>query len=179
MKQLLVGLLAASLTSLALAETHPINLSLTPDISLQDRSDRIEGLTLSIWGENEQESLALGFVNGSVGDSMGLSIGLLNYAENYSGLQWGVLNSTKGDFSGWQHGGANHVAGELYGLQTGWLNCVAGNLRGLQLGLVNFARNAGPGGQIGLLNVIAENDMWIVDLPEQLAPAMIFVNWRF
>ena len=178
MKKLLVGLMAASLTCIAIADTQPINLSLTPDISLQDRSDRIEGLTLSIWGENEQESLAIGFVNGCCCDSMGLSLGLVNYAENYTGVQWGILNTAKGDFSGWQHGAGNHVGGELYGLQTGWLNC-AGHLRGLQLGLVNYTRTAGPGGQIGLLNVIAQNDMWIVDLPEQLAPAMIFVNWRF
>ncbi|MFT5127777.1 MAG: hypothetical protein ACI8W8_001384 [Rhodothermales bacterium] len=178
MKKLLVGLMAASITCLSFAETQPINLSLTPDISLQDRSDRIEGLTLSIWGENEQESLAIGFVNGSVGESMGLSLGLLNYADNYTGLQWGVLNTAKQDYAGWQHGFGNHVGGELYGLQTGWLNC-ANHLRGVQLGLVNFTQTAGPGLQVGLLNIIAQNDMWFVDLPEQVAPAMIFVNWRF
>jgi hypothetical protein len=170
--------MAASITCLAMAETQPINLSLTPDISLQDRSDRIEGLTLSIWGENEQQGLGWGFVNGSVGDSMGLSIGIINYAENYTGIQWGTLNTAKQDFTGWQIGLGNHVGSDLYGLQTGWFNC-AGDLRGVQLGLVNFTRTAGPCLQVGLINIIAENDMWIVDLPEQLAPAMIFVNWRF
>jgi hypothetical protein len=177
MKKLFIALAAAALTTTALADTVAFNLSLTPDVALADRSDRIEGLTLSIWGENNQEAISLGFVNGSVGDSTVFNWGLLNYADNFTGVQWGVLNTAKEDYLGWQHGLANHVGGDLTGLQTGWFNC-ANHLSGLQVGLINYAKTA-SGLQVGVLNLIEQNDMWIVDLPEQLAPAFIFVNWRF
>jgi hypothetical protein len=41
---------------------EPLQLSLTPDFALYDRSERIEGVTLSIWGENPQSAFALGLV---------------------------------------------------------------------------------------------------------------------
>jgi hypothetical protein len=169
-----------------MAETKPFNLSITPDIAIQDRSDTIEGLTLSIWGENQQASLALGIVNGSVGQSTGLSLGFLNYAENYDGLQWGLVNHSKGDFIGWQSGflfgivgsAVNYTGGTMKGLQTGVVN-YAGRLAGLQLGLVNYAEGTDAGVQIGLVNIIRKNAHWFTELPDELAPAMVFVNWRF
>jgi hypothetical protein len=169
----------------AMAQTKPFNASITPGCSVYGRTVMIEGLTLSIWGENPQTSLAIGFVNGSTGQSAGLSLGLLNYAENYKGLQWGFVNYTTGDFSGWQGGfgfgllvsALNYTGGTMKGLQTGVVNC-AGKLTGLQLGLLNYAKTADAGVQIGLVNIIPENE-WFTNLPDELAPGMIFVNWRF
>lgn len=162
----------------AMAQTKPFNASLTPDYSVYGRDVRIEGVTLSIWGENPQTSLALGFVNGTSGDSAGLSWGfVLNYAEHYQGIQWALINSTKGDFLGWQGGLVNYTGGSIKGLQSGVVNC-AGHLTGLQFGFVNYAETAKTGVQIGLVNLIPSNE-WFSGLPDELAPGMIFVNWCF
>jgi hypothetical protein len=178
MKNLLIGLVALSLTGSALAQQKTLNLSFAPGVALEASDERIIGLTLSVWGENPQEALAIGLVNGSRADSSGISFGLLNYAQHYDGLQWGTLNTASGDMNGWQHGMGNHVGGDFYGLQTGVVNCV-GSLRGLQLGLINYAEKADLGVQVGLLNIIRENNKWLGELPSAVAPAMVFVNWRF
>lgn len=185
MKRLLAFIVSTVVASGAMAETKPFNLSITPNVAVYDRSETIEGLTLSIWGENPQTSLAIGFVNGATGESAGLSLGLLNYAENYKGLQWGLVNYTTGDCSGWQGGfgfgiavsALNYTGGAMKGLQTGIVN-YAGKLTGLQFGLVNYAATADDGVQIGLVNIIPEN-RWFSGLPDELAPGMIFVNWGF
>ena len=179
MKKLLACLVIVLASTVARAESRPFNLSLTPDIAVYDRSETIEGLTLSVWGENPQTSLALGIANGAPGDSAGLSWALvLNYADNYKGIQWAPINYTKGDFLGWQGGFVNYTAGAMKGLQSGVVN-YAGGVTGLQFGFVNFADDADAGVQIGLVNVIRENTSWFKELPEQLAPGMILVNWRF
>ncbi len=185
MKKLLIVFAGLLVASGAMAETRPFNLSLTPDVAVYERSDTIKGVTLSVWGENQQTSLAVGFVNGTIGESAGLSLGLLNYAESYKGLQWGLVNYTADDFSGWQGGfgfgllvsALNYTGGDMRGLQTGVVN-YAGKLTGLQFGLVNYAETAKSGVQIGLVNIIPENE-WFSNLPDELAPGMIFVNWRF
>ena len=87
MKKLWVVFAGLLIASGAMAQTKPFNASVTPDYSVYGRDVMIEGLTLSIWGESPQTSLAIGFVNGSIGQSAGLSLGLLNYAESYKGLQ--------------------------------------------------------------------------------------------
>jgi len=185
MKRLLIVLAGMFIASGAAAETRPFNLSLTPDAAVYDRGDIIKGITLSIWGENQQTSLAIGFVNGTIGESAGLSVGLLNYAENYKGLQWGLVNYTTGNFAGWQGGpfvgllvsAVNYTGGDMTGLQLGAVN-YAGRLSGLQIGLVNYAETTDAGVQIGLVNIIPQNE-WFDNLPDELAPAMILVNWRF
>lgn len=179
MKKLLTCLALFMLSSGIMAGTHPFNLSLTPDIAVYDRTETIEGITLSVWGENPQTSLALGIVNGSTWQSAGLSWALfLNYADDYKGIQWAPINYTKGDFFGWQDGFVNYSGGNMRGLQMGFVN-YAGRVTGLQLGFVNFANDADAGVQIGIVNIIRSNTNWFTDLPEELAPAMLFVNWRF
>jgi len=161
-----------------MAGTHPIQLSLTPDIAIVDRAETIKGLTLSIWGENPQRALSLGIANGSTGQSAGVSLGfILNYADDYKGIQWAPVNYTKGDFLGWQAGFVNYTDGVMKGFQSGWVN-YAGSLTGLQLGFVNYAKTAETGVQIGLVNLIPSN-AWFSELPDELAPGMLFVNWRF
>lgn len=162
----------------ALAGTKPLQVSITPEFALYDRTERIEGLALSLWGENPQSALALGVVNGSTGRSAGISWAfLLNYADSYTGLQWAPVNYSTGDVLGWQAGIVNYTAGQIKGLQTGGIN-YAGRLTGLQLGFINYAETAETGLQLGLLNLIPSN-AWFTGLPNELAPGMIFVNWRF
>jgi len=175
----------ALVTTGVVAGGKPFQASLTPDIAIYDRNVPISGLTLSIWGENPQTGLAVGLVNGSTGQSAGLSVGFVNYAESYKGLQWGLVNYTKQDFSGWQGGpffgllvsAVNYTGGTMTGFQCGVVN-YAGKMTGLQLGLVNYAASVDSGVQIGLVNLIPEN-RWFSGLPDELAPCMVFVNWRF
>jgi hypothetical protein len=184
MKKILTFVGAALLASGAMAESKPIQLSLTPDIAIYDRSETINGLTIGIWSENPQTAFALGIVNGSTGYSAGLSVGIINYADSYKGLQWGVVNYTKQDFSGWQGGPlcglvgsvVNYTGGTMTGFQCGLVN-YAGRLSGLQLGVVNYAV-AASGVQIGVVNIMPENQ-WFTELPNDLAPGMVIVNWRF
>jgi len=181
MKKLLAFLILALVSSGAMAGTKPFNLSLTPDVALCDRSDTIEGMTLSVWGENPQSSFALGIANGTVGQSVGFGLGVLNYSDDYKGLQWGVVNYTKKNALGWQGflfgGFVNYTYDTITGLQTGVVN-YGGLLKGVQFGLVNYASDADDGVQIGLINVMPKNQ-WFSGLPNELAPGMIFVNWRF
>ena len=178
MKKLLTVLVGAMIAGGVVVASEPIQLSLTPDIAIFSRTERIEGLALSIWGENPQTALALGIVNGSTGQSEGLSWSwILNYADNYTGVQWALVNYTKSDFLGWQGGFVNYTDGSMKGFQGGAVN-YAGRLTGLQLGFVNYAETAENGVQIGVVNLIPSNP-WFTGLPDELAPGMIFVNWRF
>lgn len=184
MKKLLAALVGVMGVSGVMA-SEPIQLSLTPDFAIYDRSERIEGFSLSIWGENPQSALAIGLVNGSTGDSVGLSVGLLNYADTYTGLQWGLVNYTTGDFAGWQGGFClglvgsvvNYTGGTMTGFQCGIVN-YAGNLNGFQLSFVNYADKVEAGVQIGIVNIMPQNE-WFSRLPDELAPGMVIVNWHF
>jgi hypothetical protein len=164
-------LLAAHLIALSsvYAESKPFQLSLTPEIALQERDTLIEGLSLNIWGENEQRAIAFGLVNGSYGSSVGVSLGGLNYAEDYKGIHLGL---------------ANYAGGQFSGAQVGWFFGFSGinyaySLTGLQLGLVNYAETAENGIQIGLINIMNETPGWFDGFPTDVAPAMILLNWRF
>ena len=167
-------------------ENPSFQASLAPDHALYDRTQRIEGMTLSIWGENPQSAFALGLVNGSSGESSGLSLGVLNYAESYKGVQWAFANFTENDCCGWQGGPVlglvvsvlNYTGGSMKGLQTGVIN-LSGKLSGLQLGLINYTQTAESGVQIGLINLIASNEGWFNRLPDEVAPGMVLVNWHF
>ncbi len=178
---ILVGVIGMS----SVMASEPLQLSLTPDIAMHDRSERIEGVAFNIWGENPQAGFALGLVNGSTGDSVGLSVGLVNYADSYTGCQWSLVNYTTGDFTGWQGGflfgvlvsAVNYTGGSMNGFQCGLVN-YAGKLNGLQFGFVNVADTADSGVQIGVFNIMPEN-AWFSRLPDELAPGMVLVNWHF
>jgi hypothetical protein len=178
MKRALTFALVLGLAGIVRAADKPFNASLTPDIAIQPTSATVSGLTLSIWGQNQQHSLAIGFVNGTSGDSSGLCIGLVNYGDKYTGVQWGIVNYEKGDFLGWQSAAVNYTDGMFTGFQSGWID-YAGNLNGFQLGLVNIADQAKAALQIGLVNIIQQNTMWFRELPDALAPGMVIANWRF
>ena len=164
MKKLTMIALCCAVAAGAYAESKPFQASLIPDIAIHSSDTHIKGVSLSIWGENPQTSLALGFVNGTTGDSSGISLGVLgNYAENYKGAQLAhFLNYTSGNFTGLQLAAVNY----------------AGKLKGVQLGLVNYAEATDTGIQVGFVNIIKENTEWFKNFPDEVAPAMIFVNWR-
>ena len=140
-------------------------LSLTPDIAIHPDTTPIEGFSLNVWGENPQRALSLGFINGSSGESSGVSLGLLaNYAENYSGAHLAWF--------------ANYASGRFSGLQWSVFN-YAETLNGVQLGWVNFADTVEKGLQVGLLNVMKNNTYWFGGMPREVAPMMVLVNWRY
>ncbi len=78
MKKIIISfvicVIASAITSSVFATEKAFQASLTPDIAIHDKTTRIEGFTLSIWGCNPQTSFALGFVNGTSGDSKGVSL---------------------------------------------------------------------------------------------------------
>ena len=154
----------------------PIQLSLTPDIALYPRDTAVKGFSLNIWGENPQQSLTIGFVNGSTGDSAGLSWGLVNYAESYTGVQLGWVNISTEHFVGLQDAYVNYAQGTFKGLQYGVVN-ISQDTTGLQLGLVNYAEKL-HGVQIGLVNVAMNNPVF-TDFPDKLAPGFPILNWSF
>ena len=179
---LFLGMMVAA----AHAQVESFQASFTPKHALHDQETRIEGLTLSIWGENPQSALSIGFVNGSTGTSQGFSLGLMNYSERYSGLQWSCANFSHSDFSGWQGGPlfgllgsvVNYCGGDMSGLQTGCVN-LTGGMSGVQIGLINYAQKVEGGLQIGIVNLIGNTGGWFTAWPNEIAPGMIFVNWKF
>ena len=162
MKKLVIAVLICLVASSAYAESKPFQLSLVPDVAIHSKDTHIKGVTLNIWGQNPQSAFALGFVNGSTGDSKGFSWGLVNYAESYTGVEVGLVNYATGNFTGVQSGFFNYAV----------------KLKGLQLGTINYAKTAESGIQIGLINIISQNQ-WFTGFPNELAKGMVFVNWRF
>ena len=162
MKKLVIVALICVVASSAYAESKPFQLSLVPDVAIHSKDTHIKGVTLNIWGQNPQSAFALGFVNGSTGDSKGFSWGLVNYAESYTGVELGLVNYATGNFTGVQSGFFNYAV----------------KLKGLQLGTINYAKTAESCIQIGLINIISQNQ-WFTGFPNELAKGMVFVNWRF
>ena len=174
---LLTCLVMFMAASQAMASAAFLQASLTPDIAVWARGTRIEGVSFSIWGENPQTSFALGLVNGFNDMSKGAALGLFNYSDSYTGFQLGVVNYTEGDFFGWQLGAFDYTVGAVQGVQTGFVN-YAGRLKGVQIGLVNYAAEVESGVQIGIVNIIPRN-AWFTRFPDEIAPAMVLLNWRF
>jgi hypothetical protein len=180
-KLFIIAAFAISAAGLQAEESHGFQASLTPDIAIYPKTDEIRGLSLNIWGENPQHGVALGFVNGSSGDSAGFTWGLFNYADSYTGVSWGLVNYSKTSFVGWQGGIwlplVNVSKGKFIGFQDAWLFNYAEEFHGFQLGLVNYSEQL-HGVQIGLVN-IAKNNPWFDEFPDKLATGFPIVNWSF
>ena len=108
------------------AEEKAFQASLTPHLAIYDRTEKIAGLTLSIWGENPQQSAAFGFVNGCTGKSMGACFGLVNYAESYKGAQFSFFN-TDDLLNGIQFGILNYTKKSRNAFQFGIINIIDDN----------------------------------------------------
>jgi hypothetical protein len=178
MKKILImsGFVAGAMAAYADDEAS-FQASLTPNIAIHPKTTQITGLSLSVWGENPQKGAALGFVNGSTGESSGFTWGLYNYNETYTGVQWGVVNYSQKSFTGWQYSFVNYDQGYFKGLEMGFVN-VSQETHGLQFGTINYAENLDKGVQIGFINIAANNE-WFKNFPDELAKGMVFVNWSF
>lgn len=180
MKKLMVAVLGCAMASGAMAESAGFQLSLTPDIAIQDRNTEITGLSIGIWNENPSPKFnwQIGFANGTTGDSVGVQFpAIYNYAESYTGLQLGIVNYSTEQFVGLQWGVVN-VANELTGAQLGTVNVAQSVDSGFQMGVVNYAATADNLFQLGVINIIADN-AWFSDFPDDLAQGMVIVNWSF
>jgi len=165
MKKSLLVLICCFFATGAFAQSQPFQASLIPDIAIHSRTTHIKGFTLGVWSENPQNAVALGIVNGSTGASSGLSFGLLaNYTESYEGAQIAWI--------------ANYAAVSLSGFQWAAFNYAA-RLHGLQLGFINFAESSDKGVQVGLINIMNSTKDWFTGFPDEIAPVMPLVNWRF
>ncbi len=188
MKKLMIAAAACALTAGSFAETAGFQLSLTPDIAIEDRTTDINGVSIGVWNENPSEKFQwqFGFVNGATGDSTGVQtwlpiplLTLFNYADSYTGVQLGVVNYVKQDFTGAQLGLVNYTEGAVIGLQAPAIFNYANTMNGIQFGLVNYAEMVENWAfQIGLANIINENG-WFDDFPSDLAKGFVFVNWSF
>lgn len=165
MKKVILVLVACLFATGAFAQSPAFQMSLIPGIALHPPATHIRGVSLNIWGENPQTGIALGIVNGSTGDSTGVSLGLLaNYAESYKGAHLAWI--------------ANYASGRFRGLQLAAFNYAA-QLNGLQLGFVNFADASDQSLQVGFINIMNGTQRWFKNFPDEIAPVMPIVNWRF
>jgi hypothetical protein len=117
-------------------------------------------------------------------DMIGFQGAVVNRADQFTGLQTGILNLTNhgGDFTGLQFGLMNRAKmfkglqlglffnkadEEMNGVQIGLINSATA-FRGMQIGLVNSARDA-KGVQIGLINIMRNS----------YVPVMVILNAKF
>ncbi|QBG48695.1 hypothetical protein EGM51_15265 [Verrucomicrobia bacterium S94] len=184
MKKLMIAAAACALTAGSFAETAGFQLSLTPDIALQDRATEIKGVSIGVWNENPSPEFQwqFGFVNGSTGDSVGVKWfvflpTIYNYAEDYTGASLGLVNYASGEFVGLQWGFVNY-AQALTGAQLGFVNIGKEVDGAFQWGFVNYAETAHNLFQLGLVNIISDNE-WFTDFPSDLSKGMIIANWTF
>ncbi len=181
-KKLMIAVLSCAVVSGMAARGAGFQASLTPDIAIQDRDTEINGVSIGVWNENPGSQWQLGFVNGATGDSAGLQSfvflpTIYNYAENYTGVQLGIVNYASGEFIGLQWGFVD-IANSLTGVQLGAVNLAQSVDGGFQCGVVNYAETAHNLFQLGLVNIIADN-AWFSDFPNDLAQGMVIVNWSF
>jgi hypothetical protein len=176
-KPIFSGLVALSVICAPAREIKPFQLSLASNIALHPNTTIIHGLALNLQGENSQQALNLGFMNGSTGKSGGFSVAFTaNVAESYSGVMWSMVNVSTVKFIGWQGGLVNFSQGGMVGVQTGLINA-ADECHGLQLGWFNFCENL-HGVQIGFLN-ISQNNPWFEQLPRKFTRGFPLLNWSF
>ena len=184
MKRVIIATLAIA-TAGSVFASKGFQASLTPDIAVHDRNTEINGVSIGVWNENPSPKFQwqFGFVNGATGDSVGAQWFIFlptfyNYAQNYKGVQFAVVNNTFGDFVGWQGAFLNMTHGECVGLQSGTIN-YAKQMHGVQLGAVNYAHTVEDWAfQLGLVNIIADN-AWFNEFPGEFAKGFIIANWSF
>lgn len=111
----------------------------------------------------------------------GVQSSLVDVADSFNGVQWGLANINKQYFAGVQLGLVNYAKNNFTGMQwglvnytdaftggqIGWVN-IAKDVKGLQFGFVNYTETI-HGLQIGLANIATKN--WL--------PFMVLVNGRF
>ncbi len=91
-------------------------------------------------------------------------------------LALGIINGTADDSAGVCLGFINY-SDKYKGVQFGAVN-TGHKLHGFQLGFLNFAEDTKTGFQLGFINIIKSNGAWFKNFPDEIAPVMLFINWR-
>ncbi|UCE65128.1 MAG: hypothetical protein JSU85_09625 [Candidatus Zixiibacteriota bacterium] len=153
----LMAIMLVSVSSPAMAQSKPIQLSLFTPVQIFNENIPISGIRLSL-------------IYGRSVSVTGLDWGLVNHTTTGKsmGVQFGLVGIADADFMGWQDNWVNVVKGDFEGLQWGAVN-YANYANGLQLGIVNYAATM-KGLQIGLVNIIGQGGQF---------PVFPIVNWSF
>ncbi len=139
------------------------------DLGIGSAAEHVSGVQLDFIyanARNDFDGIQWAWILAVTPEFKGWQGAILSMADQFTGLQSGVVNYNKYGFTGVQWGFVN-AADSFTGVQLGFLN-YAKSVNGLQFGLVNYTEDI-HGLQIGLAN-IARNG-WF--------PAMILVNGRF
>jgi hypothetical protein len=165
----LVLLLGGLLTAAPAAAQSPLQVAIFPGLQIVPEDQAVKGLRLSIYGRNSaMTGLDYGIVQQTTGQFKGLQLGLVGLNEGATeGIQWNAVSITGGELVGMQLGLVNSAAGGE-GLQWGGFNH-SGNFRGLQIAFINYAETL-EGIQIGFINIIREGGF---------LPVFPFFNFSF
>ncbi len=140
---------------LAQADTKPVQLALWETIQLVPAEDSIKGLRLEVYGVNDNVmGVSLGFAHKSTGNTSGLEYGLVSITEGeFHGWQgsWAYSSST-GKVIGLQGAIVTMAGADFTGLQNGLVAVTEGNFKGLQGGLVAITKGNYSGWQGGWIN---------------------------
>lgn len=121
-------------------------------------NDSVYGLQLGALANVAVENalaFQLGAVNIVRGDAGGFQLSLANYANSFTGVQFGGLfNWNRAASSGAQFGFVNSDLEEFSGVSIGAMNS-GGNFAGCQIGAFNFADNM-TGLQVGFINAAGD-----------------------
>jgi len=196
----LLGLLCALPSVASAKDASWLKLSLWGDaaVGVSNGTDTVHGLDLGIGSTTDHfcgvqldliysranrdfNGIQNSWIYASAPHFNGIQSSLIDVADHFQGVQWGLVNVNRQQFTGVQLGFVNYNEGDFTGIQwglgnyspsftgaqIGWLN-VAKDVKGLQFGFVNYTETI-YGLQLGLVNIATKN--WL--------PAMIFVNGRF
>ncbi len=196
----LLSILCAWPTAVSAKDASWLKLSLWGDIAVgvSNGTDTVHGLDFGIGSttnhvcgvqldliyshvNHDLNGVQASWIYASAPSFNGVQSSLIDVADHFNGVQWGLANINKQHFTGVQLGLANYNKGDFTGIQlglgnysnsftggqVGWLN-IAKDVKGLQFGFVNYTETI-YGLQIGLVNIATKN--WL--------PAMIFINGRF
>jgi len=145
----------------------PIQLSLFNPVQLVPEKESISGLRLNLlYGVNRDvQGLDYGLVNHTRGNELAWQLGGIGYVEkDFFGWQDNWINITNGEFTGFQSGVFNQAT-TANGVEFGLVN-VTQSMHGLQIGLLNMTQTM-HGLQIGVGNIIQKGKM----------PFLPIVNW--
>jgi hypothetical protein len=139
-------LISISITNVRASESF-LGVALFSPLQYPTPEDSIKGIRVNAIYAVNQDLTGIDFglfipFNFVRGDLKGIQFGAIyNCVEGQSeGIQWGLVNTTKGDLTGAQLGFVNFVDGKATGLQWGFYN-QAGSLEGIQLGLININKS--------------------------------------
>ncbi len=116
-----------------------LQLSLCAPLQIFPDNYDVSGLRLNLlYGRNSNlRGLDLGLVNDVTGVAEGFQCGLVNLADDLSGLQVGVYNSASITANGFCQIGVANVGKDIRGVQLGVFN-MCDTISGVQIGLLNF-----------------------------------------